>query len=827
MKMKRFLLFSSCLLLIGSLRAQDDAKPDKDAALAIYRASYPHINDLVNTKLDVKFDYSKSYLYGKAWITLKPHFYPTDSLSLDAKGMDIHEVSLFSGKSRSPLKYNYDGSTLSIHLNRTYHDTENYTVYIDYTSKPNELKAQGSAAITDAKGLYFINPLGEDKEKPTQVWTQGETESNSAWFPTIDKPNQKCTEEITMTVPEKYVTLSNGSLISKKKNANGTRTDTWKMDLPNAPYLFFMGVGDYAVIKDSYKGKEVSYYVEKEYAPVARRIFGLTPEMIAFYSRVLGVDFPWVKYSQMTARDYVSGAMENTTATLHTNALQQDARELTDGNKYEDYVAHELFHQWFGDLVTTESWSNLTVNESFANFSETLWAEYKHGKDAGDATNFHDIEKYLADPSNPSKDLVRFHYTDREAMFDMVTYSKGGRVLNMLRNYVGDSAFFKSLNLYLTRNKFKNAEAQNLRLAFEEVTGQDLNWYWNQWYYGSGHPKLDIHYFYDDNKKSAMVTVDQTQATGKIFRIPLAIDVYEGKGKQRYQRWLNQARDTFYFSYHQRPDLINVDGDKIVLCEKMDDKTLENFVFQYTHAGLYLDRREAIDYCAGHQDEPAALELMKLAMKDRYFELRNYTLNSLDMEKATVKSAVEPILSDLAHHDPDRTVQAKAIELLGSYHNATDKAFFKEKSTDSSYSVAGSALKALSDLDLNEASTLADEFSKHPAKGILLSSMMDIFLRNGDSTKYDLVIDGFEKMPMSQSKFDDLPHFAMSLLKMHNDEKVKKGVDAIIKFQESIPVAQRKELTGVINDNILKPIADRKEADGFKAQADYIRSKID
>src|SRR5437764_1852925 len=132
-----------------------------------------------------------------------------------------------------------------------------------------------------------------------------------------------------MTVPGKYVTLSNGKLVSQTKNTDGTRTDKWKLDQPNAPYLFFMGVGDYAVVHDSYKGKEVNYYVEKEYAPVARRIFGNTPEMIGFYSKVLGIEYPWVKYSQMTARDYVSGAMENTSATLHTDALQQDARELT------------------------------------------------------------------------------------------------------------------------------------------------------------------------------------------------------------------------------------------------------------------------------------------------------------------------------------------------------------------------------------------------------------------------------------------------------------------------------------------------------------------
>ncbi|MES1161348.1 MAG: M1 family peptidase, partial [Bacteroidota bacterium] len=292
------------LALIGILSgtllwAQQGPEGKDEAWKKNYRATATKFNDLVDTRLDVKFDYDKSYMYGKAWVTLKPHFYPTDSLALDAKGMELHKVAIVKGDKTEPLKYDYDGMILKIHLDKTYKYTDKYTVFIDYTSKPNELKAQGSAAITDARGLYFINPKGEDKNKPTQIWTQGETEANSAWFPTIDKPNQKTTEEITMTVPAKYVTLSNGKLISQKVNGDGTRTDHWKMDLPHAPYLFFMGVGDYTIVKDSYKGKEVSYYVEKEYGPVARRIFGNTPEMIAFYSRITGVDYPWVKYSQI------------------------------------------------------------------------------------------------------------------------------------------------------------------------------------------------------------------------------------------------------------------------------------------------------------------------------------------------------------------------------------------------------------------------------------------------------------------------------------------------------------------------------------------------
>ncbi|WP_221392764.1 M1 family metallopeptidase [Dyadobacter sp. NIV53] len=529
---KNLLLLTSLMFAVLHVQAQTVAEPADSSWTRIYRNSYRRINDLVHTKLEVKFDYEKSYMYGKEWLTLKPHFYPTDSLLLDAKGMDIKEVALFSAAKKTNLKYQYDSLQLKITLDRIYKKNEKYTIYIAYTSKPNELKVKGSAAINDAKGLYFINPKGEDKDKPIQIWTQGETESNSAWMPTIDKPNQKSTEEIYMTVPQKYVTLSNGALISQKKNPDGTRTDYWKMDLPHAPYLFFMGVGDFVIVKDQYKGKEVSYYVEKKYASVARKIFGYTPEMMQFFSQKLGIEYPWNKYAQMVVYDYVSGAMENTTATLHGLYAYQNARDLTDNNGWETTIAHELFHHWFGDLVTAESWSNLTVNESMADFSQTLWMEYKYGKDAGDDENQYGLRNYLSDSAGANKDLVRFRYPDKEDMFDVVSYQKGGRVLQMLRNYVGEEAFFQSLNLYLTTYKFKTGEADQMRLAFEEVTGQDLNWFWNQWYFGSGHPDLKIEYQYDDNVKKATLIVQQMQNTGKIFRLPVAIDIYEGSEKR-------------------------------------------------------------------------------------------------------------------------------------------------------------------------------------------------------------------------------------------------------------------------------------------------------
>jgi aminopeptidase N len=822
----RLLFLLSASFLFTTLRAQDDQQKGDDSWKKVYRATATKYDDLVNTRLEVKFDFDKSYMYGKEWVTLKPHFYSTDTLELDAKGMDIHKIDMVKAGHDVPLKYDYDGMILRIHLDRTYRRTDNYTLYIDYTAKPNELKFhQGSAAINDAKGLYFINPKGEEKDKPTQIWTQGETESNSVWFPTIDKPDQKSTEEITMTVPSKYVTLSNGLLVEQKNNGDGTRTDHWKLDLPNAPYLFFMGVGEYSIIKDSYKGKEVAYYVEKEYAPVARQIFGHTPEMIAFYSRMTGVEYAWPKYDQIVGRDYVSGAMENTTCTLHGESAQQDARELTDGNDWEDIIAHELFHHWFGDLVTCDSWSNLTLNESFADFSETLWNEYKYGKDAGAAVNYAGIQTYLSQPENAEKDLVRFYYADKEDVFDGVTYAKGGRILNMLRNYVGDSAFWKSLNLYLNTYKFKSAEAQELRLAFEEVTGQDLNWYWNQWYYGAGHPKLTIDYVYNDAAGKVQVIVNQTQEGGKVFRLPIAIDVYNGASKLRHQVWVEDKTDTFTFAYNSHPDLVNVDGDKILLCEKTDNKTLDNFAHQFKYAGLYLDRREAIDFCSQHQDDPKALELMKAGLKDPYYRIRNFTISKLDLDRDAVKTGFAPLLEELAAHDPSRVVKASAISMLGKFHKPEYEPLFTKATNDSSYTVAGNALEALMDIDSTAALKIAKELQKAPAKGELSTAISAALIRSGDENYFDAITANFDKMQVSQSKFEFLRPYITMLSNVKSTDRLKHGVDVVIKFKEAIPSAYRGQ-TDPYFDAALNSLAKKKSAAGMQDQADYIKSAL-
>lgn len=790
-----------------------------DPQLKIYRATATKVNDLVHTKLDVRFNYKKRHMYGKEWVTIRPHAYPTDSLRLDAQGMDIKTLSIVKNGKNVPLKYKYDSLTLAIKLDKEYKSTENYTVYIEYTAKPDELKVQGSAAITDAKGLYFINPDSAVKDKPVQIWTQGELQSSSAWFPTIDRPNQKTTDEISMTVPAKYVTLSNGRLASQKKNADGTRTDTWKMELPHSPYLFMMAVGNFKIYKDKWRDKEVSYYLEPKYAPYAKEIFGFTPEVMEFYSKILGVDYPWNKYAQIVVRDYVSGAMENTTATLHGSYVQGTARELAD--RYYDAgrstIVHELFHQWFGDYVTAESWSNITVNESFADFSETLWAEHKYGQDAGDEHNNEALQNYLRSPENAKKDLVRFHYHDQQDVFDAVSYQKGGRVLNMLRHYLGSPAFFKGLNIYLKTNAFKNGEAQQLRLAMEEASGKDLNWFFNQWYYGAGHPLLDISYKWDEQSKTESVYIKQTQE-GKAFRLPMAIDIYTGGKKERHQIWIDSKSDTISYQLAAKPALVNVDAEKIILSSKTDHKSLEELLFQYQNAPLYMDRLEAIEAAVAKPTDATAQKIMLAALNDKYYGLRLKALNSIDPANTVLSDAALPAILKLAKSDDNNLVKAAAINVVGSSKGAEQQiALYQEGLKSQSYAIAGASLNAMATVKPEEALTLAKSFEKDSA-GDLTNALITVYAQRGADAEWPFVYANFNEAG-GQAKFDMAKDFIYMTAHIPNPVYAQQGINAIkdmaIKYKPNgfapqlIEVLnQLKQFRQKLNDNASAKVAE-------------------
>ena len=688
--------------------------PALEAKISDYRASDTRHFDLLHTDLDLSFDYQKEWVNGVAVLTLKPYFYPQKELVLDAQDFEIHAFSLLQNGKENELNFRYNGQRVIAYLPQEFTAKDTITVKIKYTAKPNENPELGSAAITDTKGLYFINPRGEDPNKPTLIWTQGETEHNSKWFPTIDSPNERMTQEIRLTVDKKYRTISNGLLKSTKQNPDGTRTDHWVMDLPHAPYLAAVIVGDYVEIKDEWEGMPVSYYVEKEFEEGGKIVFQNTPEMIGFFSKILGVRYPWQKYDQVVVRDFISGAMENTTISVFMDELNLDARAAID-SEWDGIIAHELFHQWIGNYVTNESWANLAMNEAFANYSEYLWYEYKEGKDDADMHHISEMEQYFEESQEKQVDLIRFFYDDSEDMFDSHSYAKGGRILHMLRRNIGDAAFFESIKQYLTKHSFSSVEVHDLRLAFEQVTGQDLNWYFNQWFLNSGHPTLEYEVDYSQ-PENLLLTISQKQdlSTTPLYKIPFKVSwYYEGK---RYEKELvlDKAWQQFAIENKVPVSELYVDESLELLAEKKSKRGAAHFKKQFSQSTLGVARFEALDSLANaYADDPEVASLAGRGLNDPFWAIREAAIMQIAQHPEWLLeiSGLEERLLSIAENDPKNTVRQGAIEMLSLVDPDKYSPYFLKWMDHPSYYVAGAALGAYLENENNaERGELATKF---------------------------------------------------------------------------------------------------------------------
>jgi aminopeptidase N len=680
-----------------------------------YRPSYKRTNDLIHQDIAVRFDWDQRRVLGVTKLTLKPLFYATDKLQLDAKYMIVNSIVNEKGV---PLKYEYiDNNTMTITLDRVYTRDESYSISIDYIGQPEVGEAGGSAAITSEKGLFFINHDGKDPVLPRQIWTQGETENNSRWFPTIDKPNERATFNVTLTIPDSMVSLSNGLMTKSTKNADGSRTDVWTMDKPHAPYLVMLAAGQFAVVSDKWNNIAVDYYVDPEYKADAREIFPHTPELLQFFSDRLGVVYPWQKYSQMIAHEYVSGAMENTTAVIFGDFVQKHKEDLVDVKTNDMIVAHEMFHHWFGDLVTCEDWSNLTLNEGFANYSEYLWMEHKYGVDAAEAHRYEELGGYLDQAaSGGAHPLVDFHFEDKEAMFDAHSYNKGGLVLHMLRNYVGDDAFFAALKYYLNKNAYTEVEVEELRLAFEDITGEDLHWFFDQWYLESGHPTISFQHEYVVGLNQLAITIEQVQegmGYPNVFIFPVEIAMINEDGTTRIEKvWVDERTKTVVFNdVRAAPSQVIFDPKKTLLFEfGASDPTdggsqTPTLAMQRYKANLsFRSRMEAISFL--EPIDPATLSTVRLdgtaqalaasALKDPYHAIREQAIRCL----GPLNETTEPLLSNMADKDPHSSVRMAAIERLSYTEDKKYIPILLDKiKNDPARSVRFSALASLMTLD--------------------------------------------------------------------------------------------------------------------------------
>ena len=686
----------------------------------IYRATTIRTWDITHTLVKLSFNMQQKIAYGRVWIDAHPYNKSMDSIELDAKSMRIDSVGCINENGYFSLPFTYNEDKLVIHGYKRYSNKDTIHLFIQYVAMPYAAPINGSNAIVEDRGLYFINSKNIIPKKPVQIWTQGETESNSHWLPTIDKPNERFTFQIELTVPDSFKTLSNGYLLSSIKNGNGERIDSWVMDKPIQPYALMFAIGKYDIVKEYWHGKEISYYSEPDYTPYVKLMFQHTTKMLDYFSEITGVPYPWNKYSQVVVRDYVSGAMENTSASLFGEFMNQDNREVADDN-YEDVVAHELFHQWFGDYVTAESWSNITLSESFADYSEYLWRKYQYGNEYADELLLSSLTSYLIQSQRNDPALVRYYYADREDVFDRISYQKGGQILHYLHTLIGDSAFRKAMSIYLSKNAYQNTEAAQWRQAIEEATGEDWNWFFNEWYYKGGHPVIDISYSADEKKGMLKVNIKQLQTDNALYTLPLKTAIVYGDDVTIVDWNIKQKNETYFYPYkYGKKPVVIADIYHSIPGEMIDHKSIGDWYTTYHQSNNYIDKVHALYAAIKIPDNTIAITIINDGLNDQYYSFRVKTLQLLQqMQLIKWQNRWKSQVAYMAANDGNNKVRSAAFNVLASWKIASSKHDMLAAIFDSSYSVAGAALSALYTIDKDTAYSICHDLIETEPEGNL------------------------------------------------------------------------------------------------------------
>lgn len=821
------ILFSSCISTRKTVKKEITLEPViVKASNSVYRAAADKQWDIVHTRVQLSFNWAERTAQATAWIDIHPYFYPSDTLVLDAKSMEIENVMLKEGNEERALSYFYQNDKLYIYPGMTL-AKDTIQLRIKYKAMPYANKTGGSAAITDDRGLYFINADNAIAGKPIQIWTQGETESNSHWLPTIDKPNERFTTRIELLVPDTMQTLSNGYWAASTREPGHIRKDIWVMDKPIQTYAIMFAIGRFDITKEEWRGREVSYYAEPAFAPYTRKIFNHTPEMMEYFSTITGVPYPWIKYSQIIARDYVSGAMENTSATLFGEFMNQTPRELLDKD-FEDVVSHELFHQWFGDYVTAESWSNITLNESFANYGEQLWRRHQHGDESADRLGYNDQLNFLQ-TRGADAPLVRYYYNDKEDVFDRISYEKGGAILHYMHGIMGNEAFYKAMNIYLTKNSLHSAEVANWRMAVEEATGQDWNWYFNQWYFHGSYPKLTIKYDYDDSAQNLTVRIKQESADSSAFlyRLPLKTVVINGNEKTTVD-WLIENRTTIYTYPYKNgvKPVIVPDIHHWLVGTILDLKKPEQWLQQFVLCNNYVSKRRAVATAYNYISDSNARQILTLALTDSMYSIREYALNMLRWVKEDKWRKVwEPQVTLMAFSDSKNAVRAAAFDVLTTWKTNLDKEQLLQTVYDSSYAVAGAALNALYIADSEKAYSVAVSLLNTSPKATLQSAIWATIGKKGndaDLTVFEtksILVYGADKFMLANGLYQYLIH-------IHSDISFEKGVNIMANMTMNEGIKSYRLVMGGYLFDLKKVYADNKSDSKEKREQYRIRREI-
>jgi aminopeptidase N len=663
-------------------------------------------------KLDLRFDETKRTVAGAATLTLAPLNNDFDHFDLDIAEMSITSVRLVrletpgaggahgAASLRAPaLNFETHPERLRIELDRAYSRDEVLSIEIRYACAPR-------------KGIYFIAPDESYPDKPVQIWSQGENEDAHWWFPCHDITHQKMSTELLATVNARFFALSNGELLGVHENtAEGARTFHWSQPQPHPAYLVSVVIGEYEVIHDEVEHLSVDYYVYKNRVREGRRLFRNTPAMIRFFEERFGCAYPYAKYSQVVVDDFLFGAMENTSASTFTDRCLLDDRAALDVN-YDDIVAHELAHQWWGDLVTCKDWSQIWLNESFATYAEFLWREHTEGRDAARLAIFQDFLIYLnEDRTSHRRPILHNVYRYSEELMDRHAYEKGACVLDMLRHALGDDAFFRSLSHYLNKHQFGVAETNDFKVAIEEATGRNMHWFFDQWIYGEGYPELEVGYEWQRSQRILKLSVKQRQpieGKTRAFQFPVEIEIVTGEPgeiietEQRvtYHITIEQAEQDFYFPCDFKPRLVAFDKGNRVFKLMRFPKSAQELLYQLVRDDDATGRLRAARELGAFKSEEVVDALRAALSGGDFHGVRMAAAISLG-EIAT--DSARAALLARGRNEPDPRVRRSCVWAVGNFPNAArDEAIVEFLRTaldgDESYFVGVAAARALAHL---------------------------------------------------------------------------------------------------------------------------------
>ena len=634
--------------------------------------------DLRHTKLEIALDVEERRISGVASHTLSPINDGLTSLELDAVELDVTGVRLEGDRE---LAFTTSGGKLNIDLGRAWNAGEELTLLISYSSQPR-------------RGLYFNVPDDAYPGRPRQVWTQGQDEDSRFWFPCFDHPNQRFTSEIIAKVPASWTAISNGRLVSSEAEGDH-RTFHWLQDKLHSTYLMSLVAGEYTQVRDDVDGVTISYYSPPGREGDTRRAFGNTPKMVQFFAEKIGVPYPWDKYSQVTVADFIFGGMENTSATTMTDALLHNERAHLDYSA-DSIVAHELAHQWWGDLVTCRDWSHGWLNEGFATYFDLLFKEHDLGRDEFRYAVYQDATTYLQEDSQHyRRPIVSNVYRQPVDIFDRHLYEKGALVLHMLRAYLGDDMFWKALNHYCTKHRGGNVTTDDLQKAVEESTGRSMDRFFRQWVYKGGHPAFKLTYQWDEETKTARLGVSQTQAadeTTSIFAVPIVLAYETSQGRREVKLDISEANQTFYIPTEEKPLMVSFDPGYWCLKTLEFELSREMLTYQLAHDEDIIGRITAAQGLA-KQEDPRSVEALAEAVKtDEFWGVQSEAAKALGVIKS--QAALEALVgcADVAHPKARRAV----VAALGNFkEKAAFDALLPFMEQDDSYFVEAEAVRAV------------------------------------------------------------------------------------------------------------------------------------